>query len=255
MVTQKVSTWDTLQEHPIAKELDADTKLALLCEFIDLYEELQGMTLADFVDGYFAAEEQVETQADATDTAEVEDEAADESNNGDVVEAEAEDEDAEVPRPASMVGMRAVYRFPGRNVLSDEKGIIRDAGGTVTFNDVDGEPWSNVARERVYPINPKNYHVIHVAPREAKEMIAWLDGAPALDEPEGTVLRNLFVEFAAFPDRITFAVMNAKRPFVDRFVALPNNGFEDDQKPTTRLFGEHCFRVRKKDHVVNVMSP
>ena len=73
--------------------------------------------------------------------------------------------------------------------------------------------------------------------------------------PEGTVLRNLTVEFPDHPDKITFAIMNGKRPYVDRFVQLPDNGFEDDQKPTTRLFGEHCFRVRGKDYVVKVVTP
>jgi hypothetical protein len=36
---------------------------------------------------------------------------------------------------------------------------------------------------------------------------------------------------------------------------LPDGGSEDDQKPTTRLFGEHCFRVRGKDFIVNVLTP
>jgi hypothetical protein len=154
-----------------------------------------------------------------------------------------------------MVGLRAVYRFPGRNVLTDEAGVVRDANGVVEFTDVDGEPWSNIDREKVSPIHPDNYLEIHVSPREAKEITGWLGGTPAKGQADGEVLRNLFIDFPAHPDRITFAIMNGKRPFVDRYVQLPENGFEDDQKPTTRLFGEHCFRVRGKDYVVEVLTP
>ena len=48
-VTEKVKTWNVLQEHPIAKELDIETRLALLCEYIDLGEDLEGMPLTDFI--------------------------------------------------------------------------------------------------------------------------------------------------------------------------------------------------------------
>ena len=40
-VTEKVTAWDVLQDHPIAKTLDTETKLALLCEYIDLGEDLR----------------------------------------------------------------------------------------------------------------------------------------------------------------------------------------------------------------------
>jgi hypothetical protein len=91
--------------------------------------------------------------------------------------------------------------------------------------------------------------------REAEEIEGWLAGKPSTTQPEGDLLRNLTIEFADFPDKIVLAVVNGKRPYVDRFVSLPEKNFEDDQKPTTRLFGEHCFRVRGKDYIVNVVSP
>jgi hypothetical protein len=246
----KVRTWDVITGHPIAQKLDTETQLALLCEFLDLYEDLQGMSLGEFIDCYFAADDG---------GAEAPTEAADEVEAGkNVVGEPANNGDAEpaVVRPASMVGLRVVYRFPGRNVLADKAGVIRDSGGTVSFTDVDGEPWSNVARDKVHPISPENYREIHIIPREAKEFNAWLSGGkPVKGKPEGDLLRSLFVEFTGHPDKIAFAIMNAKKPYVDRFVMLPNNGFEDDQKPTTRLFGEHCFRVRKKDYIVKVVTP
>jgi hypothetical protein len=244
MLTQKVRTWDVLQGHPIAQKLDTETQLALLCEFLDLYEDLQGMSLAEFINASFAS--------DAAETDEVEPEDANDttepSDHGD-------GDSPEIKRPASMVGMRVVYRFPGRNVLSDANGVTRDSGGTVAFTDVDGEAWSNIRRDHVWPIDPANYREIHVMPREAKEIEGWLAGKPSTTQHDGDLLRNLTVEFAEHPDKIVLAVVNGKRPFVDRFVQLPENKFEDDQKPTRRLFGEHCFRVRGKDYVVNVVSP
>ena len=260
MVKQKVRTWDMLQSHPIAEKLDMDAQLALLCEYLDLYEELQGMPLSDFIVAYFAPPAQPPASTGVK--AEVED-AGDEpepvvSSNGAMAEDEDEDpEDAEnVVRPASMVGMRIVYRFPGQNILSDAAGVTVDSGRTVSFTDVDGESWSNVRRDKTYPIKPENHREIHVIPREAKEFKSWLaGGVPVKGHPEGEMLRNLTVEFEEYPDKITFAIMNGKRPYVDRFVQLPEKNFEDDQKPTTRLFGEHCFRVRKKDYIVNVVSP
>ena len=57
MPTQKVRTWDVLQGHPIAQKLDTETQLALVCEYVDLYEDLQGMSLAEFIDSYFAADD------------------------------------------------------------------------------------------------------------------------------------------------------------------------------------------------------
>ena len=278
MVTPQVRTWDILQDHPIAKDLDNDARLALLCEYFDLYEELQGKSLVEFVDSYFAdnaavepepevkpevkpkartrakaatkPEPEVEARADILDRAEVDaDEVGEPSDYGDGAYSEFK------AKPASMVGLRVVYRFPGRNVLSDANRVTRDSGGTVAFTDVDGESWSNVARERVYPIDPDNYREIHVMRREAEEIEGWLAGNPANDQPEGALLRSMAVEFTDFPEKITFAIMNGKRPYVDRFVALPNNGFEDDQKPTTRFFGEHCFRIHGMDYIVNVVSP
>jgi hypothetical protein len=267
---QKVTTWEQLQGHPIAKELDHSTQLALLCEYVDLAEELGGMLLPDFIDAYFADAGAAEPEpAPAPDVKpkrtrkaktepKVEEIAAAPSTNGDGAEHEA-DVNAETRlKPASMVGLRVVYRFPGRNVLSDEKGVTRDSDGTVTFTDVDGESWSNVSRDKVYVIdtdNPDHYHTIHIIPREAKEFTGWLAGTQSKAHPDGGLLRSLFVEFKEHPDKIAFAIMNGKRPYVDRFVMLPENNFEDDQKPTTRLFGEHCFRVRGEDHVVNVVSP
>jgi hypothetical protein len=271
MVTkQKVSTWDTLHTHPIAKELDSDTKLALLCEYTDLAGDLGGMGLPDFIDAYFADTTAAEPEpAPAPETKpkrtrkakvepKVEEVAAAPSTNGDGAEDDDEVDAETRPRPASLVGLRVVYRFPGRNVLSDEKGVTRDADGTVTFTDVDGEPWSNVARNKTYVIeteNPNRYHTIHIIPREAKEFTGWLAGTQSKDHPDGGLLRSLFIEFKEHPDKIAFAIMNGKRPYVDRFVMLPENNFEDDQKPITRLFGEHCFRVRGEDHIVNVVSP
>jgi hypothetical protein len=258
MLTQKVRTWDVLQGHPIAKECKADAQLALVCEYVDLYDDLQGMSLGDFIDSYFAAAAEAEAPAEATD--EVEDEADEDMEN-----TPSDYDDDTVKRPKSMVGLRVVYRFVGRNVLSDGNGVTSDetVGGitsdfdrTVAFTDVDGEEWPNVRRIYVHPVNPKNYREIHIAPREAKEIEGWLNGGkPVKGHPVGTVLRNMTVEFEEHPDRITFVVMNAKRPYVDRFVQKPNGGFEDDQKPTTRLFGEHCFRVRGKDWIVKVMTP
>ena len=106
---------------------------------------------------------------------------------------------------------------------------------------------------KLYPIDPANYREIHVTRREAKEFEGWLAGKPSPSQPEGDLLRNLTVEFTEFPEKIVLAIVNGKRPFVDRFVKLPEKSSEDDQKPTTRLFGEHCFRVRGKDYVVNVL--
>ena len=264
MATQKkVKAWDMLQAHPIAKALEDDAKLALACEVIDLYDSLQGMILADFVTAYFeadakAAEEAAEVTEEATDeaTEEATDEPAEEEEEQEG-EPSANGDGAE--RPQSMVGMRAVYRFVGRNVLTDEDGITKDSGGTVAFVDVEGQPWSNIRRDHVFPIDPKNYRVVHVSPREAKEINGWLEGGkPVKGEPEGKLLRSLFCEFPEHPEyteRCAFAVMNGKRPYIDRFVQKPNGGFEDDQKPVTWLFGEHCFRVRKKDYVVKVVTP
>jgi hypothetical protein len=254
MATQQTTTWEVLQNHPISKGLEADVQLALLCEYIDLRDELEGMSLSDYIDGYFATAEgdapEAEAEAPAAAAAADEDEAAaaEPSANGDGTKAD--------PRPASMVGLRAVYRFPGRNVLTNAAGITRDANGVVEFTDVDGEDWTNITRTKVFPIKPADYIEIHVMPREAKEITGWLEaGKPAKGHAEGELLRSLFHEFTGHPDRIAFAVMNGKRPFVDRFVSLPNNGFEDDQKPITRLLGEHCFRVRGKDYIVNVVTP
>jgi hypothetical protein len=67
-VTEKVRAWDVLQDHPIARTLDTETQLAKLCEFLDLYEELQGMSLTEFIDASIAS--------DAAETDEVEPEAA-----------------------------------------------------------------------------------------------------------------------------------------------------------------------------------
>lgn len=249
MVKQTVSTWDTLQSHPIAKELDAETQLALLCEYIDLRDELQGMPLADFIGAYFDPGAATEVETDT----EVEDDTPEPGVNGDGAKVAAKPE--AVVRPASMLGLRVVYKFPGRNVLADENGVTRDSGNTVSFTDVEGEPWSSISRDKVYPIDPKNHREIHITPREAKEFKGWLAGTPSKAQPEGAVLRSLFVEFVDHPDRVAFAIMNGKRPYVDRFVSLPDNGFEDDQKPTTRLFGEHCFRVRNVDYIVSVVTP
>jgi hypothetical protein len=262
MVKQKVRTWDVLQSHPIAGKLDMDAQLALVCEYLDLYEELQGMPLADFVVAYFAPTGNPPVQTEGKAEAAEENEEPEPSDNGDGARAadEEEEEDPEdaenVVRPASMVGMRIVYRFPGQNILSDAAGVTADSGRTVSFTDVDGESWSNVRRDKTYPIKPENYFEIHVSPREAKEFKSWLaGGVPVKDHPEGAPIRNLAVEFPDHPDKITFVIMNGKRPYVDRFVQLPEKNFEDDQKPTTRLFGEHCFRVRKKDYIVNVVTP
>jgi hypothetical protein len=250
MLTQKVRTWDVLQDHPIAQKLDTEAQLALLCEYVDLRDDLQGMSLSDFIGAYFATDgeavDQTETAVEAPNEAE-----ADEDEEG---EPSAYGDGGEV-RPQSMVGMRVVYRLPGRNVLSDANGVTSDSDGSVVFTDVEGEAWSNVSRDKVYTIHPDNYREIHVMPREAKEIEGWLAGKPSTTQSEGDLLRNLTVEFTEHPDKIVLAVVNGKRPFVDRFVSLPNNGFEDDQKPTRRLFGEHCFRVRGKDYIVNVVSP
>ena len=251
METGKVKAWDVLQDHPIATTLDTETQLALLCEYLDLYEELQGMTLAVYIDAYFAPADDLVAPVGvgALDVAEGEIIAPGPGANG------APPDPKPVVRPENMVGLRAVYRLPGRNVLSSGGGVTRDSGGTVAFVDVDGESWSNVTRDKVHPIDPANYREIHVARREAKEIEGWLAGKPSPSQPEGDVLRNLTVEFAEFPEKIVLAIVNGKRPYVDRFVMLPGNDFEDDQKPTTRLFGEHCFRVRGRDYVVNVLCP
>ncbi len=259
-VTEKVRAWDVLQGHPIAQKLDTDTQLALVCEYVDQYEDLQGLSLAEFIDSYFAADDggaEAQVEESTSEVESDEDEEAEPSGN--------EYDTWTKKRPPSMVGMRVVYRFPGRNVLSDANGVTSDetVGGvtsdydrTVAFTDVDGEEWSNARRHHVYPIDPKNYREIHISPREAKEFNALLSsGTPSKDHPEGSVICNLTIEFPNHPDRITLAIMNGKKPYVDRFVALTNNGFADDQKPTTRLFGEHCFRVRGKDYIVNVVSP
>jgi hypothetical protein len=243
MPTQKTKTWDVLQDHPIAAGLEPDAQLALLCEYVDLIDELEGMPLGEFIDSYFAG-------GDAAPEG-----APDGAGEGVEAEPSAKGDGGEA-RPKSLVGLRVVYRFPGRNILSDEAGVISDSSGVVSFTDVDGEPWSNVARDKVHPIDPANYREIHISPREAKEIGGWLAGGkPVKGHDEGTVLRNLTVDFPGWPERIVFAIMNGRKPFVDRFVMLPNNGFEDDQKPTTRLFGEHCFRVRGEDHVVKVVTP
>jgi hypothetical protein len=258
MVTQKLKSWDVLQDHPIARTLDDTTKLALLCEYVDLRDELDGMPLGQFVLAYLGIDpvhqaDPAGVAGPATGPVAVP-AAADPGPAGPPPASNGAPPEAEV-RPADMVGIRAVYRFPGRNILTDAAGIARDSGGVVAFTDVDGDPWSGVARDKVYPILPANYREIHVIPREAREIQGWLGGTPAADHPEGDLLRSLHVDFPDFPDRIVLAIVNGKRPYVDRFVQLPNNGFEDDQKPTTRLFGEHCFRVRGQYYVVKVVSP
>jgi hypothetical protein len=251
-------TWDVITGHPIAQKLDTATQLARLCEYVDLHEYLEGMSLAEFLGASFAS--------DAAKTDEVEPEAANDttepSDHGD-------GDSPEIKRPACMLGVRVVYRFPGQNVLSDANGVTSDetpafthfgrvtsdSERTVSFTDVDGVAWPNVVRTKVFPIADDAYLEIHVLPREAKEIEGWLAGNPAKGQPEGTLLRSLFYEFTEHPDRIAFAIMNGKKPYVDRFVSLPEHGFEDDQKPTRRLFGEHCFRVRGKDYVVKVVTP
>lgn len=259
MSVQKVSTWDMIQEHPLAKDLPADAQLALLCEYVDLIDELEGMSLTEYIDGYFAgADQDVEARAAAMDRAEVDE---------DVEGSPAVDGDAEgAEKPRDMTGLRVVYKFPGRNVLADAAGVTRDRGGTVSFTDVDGEAWSNVSREKVHVIKPTDRIEIRVSAREAREFDGWL-GAPADgDKParpgkaakghaDGEVLRNLAYEFPNHPDKIMLVIMNGKKPYVDRFVQKPDGGFEDDQKPTTRLFGEHCFRVRGVDYICEVLTP
>jgi hypothetical protein len=242
MVPEKVRAWGVLQAHPIAKTLDSETQLALLCEYIDLREDLQGMSLADFIVAALAPDAgELEPGPEVVN--------ADPGDGGDAAPDEVQ------AHPASLVGLRVVYRFPGRNVLSNGDGVTRDSGGAVAFVDVDGEFWSNVTRDEVYPIDPANFREIHVTRREAEEIEGWLAGEPSPSQPEGDVLRNLTVEFPNHPEKIVLAVVNGQRPYVDRFVQLPGKNFEDDQKPTTRLFGEHCFRVRGKDYVVNVLCP
>jgi hypothetical protein len=265
MLTQKVRTWDVLQSHPIAKGLEDDAKLALACEYVDLRDDLQGMSLAEFIDSYFAADAGDEAaEAVAEEAAE---EPVEEEGEG---EPSANGDDGE-GRPQSMVGMRVVYRWLGMDILSEANGVTSDSDrtlrvacndgvtrdiGTVAFTDVDGQPWSNVLRTDVYPIYPENYREIHVMPREAKEIEGWLAGGkPVKDKPEGKALRNLSVEFTDHPDKIMLVIMNGKRPYVDRFVQKPDGRFEGDQKPTTRLFGEHGFVVRGKAYLVNVVSP
>ena len=70
-VTEKVRAGDVLHEHPGAKTFDTETKLALLCEYIDLRDDLEGMSLAKYIDAYIAS--------DAAETDEVEPEAADDT--------------------------------------------------------------------------------------------------------------------------------------------------------------------------------
>jgi hypothetical protein len=257
MLTQKVTTRDVLQGHPVAKELDHEAQLALVCEYIDLYDELQGMSMSEFIEGYFAAaDEGAEAQVDEATSETDPNEDEDDEDEDDEDEPSRNVYDAKIKeRPRSMVGMRVVYRFPGQNVLSDANGVTSDSDETVAFTDVEDEVWSNVSRDKVYTIHPDNYREIHVTRREAKEIEGWLAGKPSTTQPEGDLLRNLTVEFADFPDKIVLAIVNGKRPYVDRFVQLPENNFEEDQKPTTRLFGEHCFRVRGKDYIVNAVSP
>jgi hypothetical protein len=270
MRTPKVRTWDVLQGHPIAQKLDTKTQLAFVCEFLDLYEDPPGTSLSDYIDAYFAntegdapaaaeaeADEEVEARADALDWAEVDEDDEDEPSAN---------RDGE-PRPPSMVGMRVVYRTgAGRNILSDKNGVTSDeiVGGfwgdsdrTVAFTDVDGEEWSNARRINVYPIKPENYRVIHLLPREARNAKKWLEGKkPVEGYEENAVLLNASVEFPDHPDKIKIVIINGKkRPYVDRFVEKPEGGFEDDQKPTERLMGEHCFRVKGQDYVVKVVSP
>jgi hypothetical protein len=258
-VTAKVRASDVLKDHPIAKTLDTETQLALVCEYLDLGDDLEGMSLSTFIDAYFTADDEVEARADALNRSDVEADAAaedeDDATESDSNEkAPAPDADGE-PRPASLIGLRVVYRFPGGNALANGVGVTRDSGGTVAFTDVEGEEWSNVDRDKVFPIDPKNYHVIHIMKREAREIEGWLSGKVAANQAEGEVLRNFKIEFGEFRETIILAVVNGKRVYVDRFVQLPEGGFEDDQKPTTRLFGEHCFRVHGVDHVVKVVTP
>jgi len=257
MAKQKVSTWDMLQTHPFAKDLDVETQLALMCEYVDRDEDLQEQTLSEFIDDYLASaggsDPAEAAEADEEPEADDEPEAAP-SNNGNVATAKAEPK----PKPRNMQGMRVVYRTTDQNILSDEDGVAKDAGGVVAFTDVDGAPWSNVKRENVFPItlDDKHYHEVHVQPREAKELTALLDGGKmSTKHKENDVVKHLDVVFPKHPDKIIIAVINGKRPYVDRFVQLPKDKFEDDQKPTTRLFGEHCFRVKGEDHIVKVVSP
>jgi hypothetical protein len=257
MATQQATTWDVLQSHPIAKDLEAEVQLALLCEFIDLRDELEGMSLSDYIDGYFAASEDdaPETSAEAPEAEAPEHAGPSANGDGGHVDPDARAE----PRPKNLVGIRVVYRYPGRNVLSDAAGVTSDKDGVVEFIDVDGEPWTNVKRDKVFPIHPDNFRKLHVIPREAKEIKGWLEGGKQVKgQPEGGLLRSLFYELTErpeCPDRIAFAIMNGKKPYVDRFVQLPGNGFEDDQKPTVNLFAEHCFRVQGKDYVIEVVTP
>jgi hypothetical protein len=256
MPTPKVRTWDVLQSHPIAQKFNTEEHRALLCEFLDSDEHLQGMSLTEFIDAYFAA---------GDGGAEAPTEAADEVEAGkNLVGEPANNRDAEpaVVRPASMVGMRVVYRATGRNILSTPEGVKTDTNGVVSFDDIDGHPWSNVGRYNVYPIKPENYREIHISPREAKKVNKWLsDKKPVKSEEVNTALLNLFVDFEEHPDKIRIVVVNhPQRPYVDRFVETPPDGcsepgFEDNQKPTERLMGEHCFRVRKQYYVVKVVSP
>ena len=250
MPKQKTSTWDVIQGHPIAKDLGADAQLALLCEYLDLIDELEGLSLAEYIDGYFAEEPGGAPEAAAQDDA-----GADEGQEPEA-EAEANGKPAAKERPKNMTGMRVVYKFPGRNILANADGVTRDSGGVVSFTDVDGEEWTNVSREKVHVIEPENHFEIHVTPREAKEFNAWLSGGKTVKgHADGEAMRNLKYEFTGHPDKVMLVIMNGKKPYVDRFVQKPDGGFEDDQKPTTRLFGEHCFRVQKVDYICNVVTP
>lgn len=287
-----LTTWEQLDDHPVVQQLGPVTKLALVCEYVDFLQacranDTEPLTLVDFIDGVLAPDDEPEPRGvpeplppappePSPPTAPFAAAAAVEAETPITVGAGPDPppdrkprrraprpaaEDGPRPTPVAgprpeLLGRRVVYRFPGNAVLSDEAGVTKESLDTVTFTDVDGATWSNIAKAWVTDVTDAERVAIHVAPREAREFARILDeGRSETGFAAGEVIRNLKYEFPESADQLVLAVVAGDPPYVDRFVRTGPNRSEDDQKPTRRIFGDHAFRRGGRDYIVSVVTP
>jgi hypothetical protein len=281
MATETKTTWDLLDEDPLTRNLDAGTRLAVVCEYLDFLKQgVEGVDLSDFIREVLSPDE---PEATAPEPPAPEPPAPEPAAPTSVNGAKSRSRKAKVaepppaasapaaaPAPAApvapaavpvgpdrgpLLGKRVVYRIPGNTILSDAAGVTAESYSTVAFTDVEGGPWTNVSKDKVAVIDPANTRVIRVAPREYREIEHWLAGHRDPSSNNNEVLRHFFVEFPMVGDRLVLAIVNDEKPYVDRYVHLSDKDYEDEQRPTSRLLGEHCFRRKGVDYIVRVESP
>jgi hypothetical protein len=278
MATETKTTWDLLDEDPLTRNLDAGTRLAVVCEYLDFLKQgVEGVDLSDFIREVLSPDE---PEATAPEPPAPEPPAPEPAAPTPVNGAKSRSRKARVAEPPSaasapaaapapaapaaapvgpdrgpLLGKRVVYRIPGNTILSDVAGVTAESYSTVAFTDVEGGPWTNVSKDKVAVIDPANTRVIRIAPREYREIEHWLAGHRDPSSNNNEVLRHFFVEFPMVGDRLVLAIVNDEKPYVDRYVHLSDKDYEDEQRPTSRLLGEHCFRRKGVDYIVRVESP